>query len=124
MPNKILIVDDDPDFLFILDHVLSRVGYEVISAESGRECLEKVDKEKPDMVILDVMMPGMDGWEVCRKIKEVASNLPVSMCSVLREPRDIEKSFKYAGADDHITKPLRLDNVLDTVGALLADPTI
>ena len=118
MPDKILVVDDDPDFLFILNHILSRAGYEVILAERGIECLEKVDKEKPDIVILDIMMPDMDGWVVCRKIKEVYPDLPVSMCSVLNEPHDIEKSLTYSGADEHITKPLSFNKVLETVRSL------
>lgn len=117
MTNKILIVDDDPDFLFILRHILSRAGYTVISAGSGTECLEKVEKEKPDLVILDVMMPDMSGWDVCRKIKEDFPDMPVSMCSILRELDEIEKSFEY-GADRHLTKPLNFGKVLDTVKTL------
>lgn len=118
MPNKILIVDDDPDLILILGHVLNRAGYEVISAESGREGLEKVDKEKPDIVILDIMMPDMNGWEVCRNIKEVYPDIPVAMCSVLSGSHDIEKSLNYAGADEHITKPLSFNEVLETVRSL------
>jgi CheY-like chemotaxis protein len=118
MPNKILIVDDDPDLIFILGHVLNSAGYEVISAENGRECLEKVDKEKPDIVILDIMMFDMDGWEVCRKIKEVYPDIPVAMCSILSGSHYIEKSLTYAGADEHITKPLSFNKVLETVRSL------
>jgi CheY-like chemotaxis protein len=117
MSKKILIVDDDPDFLFILNHVLMKEGYEVISAQSGTECLEKVEKEKPDMVFLDIMMPDVDGWEVCKRIKAVSPNLPVSMCSVLRDPEYIEKSIRFAGADEHLTKPLSFNKVLDTVSS-------
>lgn len=65
------------------------------------------------------MMPDMNGWDVCKKIKEDSPDLPVSMCSVLKNVHEIEKSFNYAGADRHITKPLSFDNVLDTVSALL-----
>jgi two-component system response regulator ResD len=70
------------------------------------------------MVILDVMMPYIGGWEVCRTIKEALPNLPVYMCSVLNDSRDIEKSLKYAGADEHITKPVNFDKVLETVRSL------
>lgn len=115
MPRKILIVDDDPGVLYILRFILKRRGYEVISAEDGSACLEKVEKEKPDMVILDLMMPGMDGWEVCREIKRENPSLPVTICSVLGNEGDIEKSLKYAGADEHITKPFSFSKILDTV---------
>jgi CheY-like chemotaxis protein len=117
LPDKILIVDDDPDFIFILDRVLGSAGYDVISAGSGTECLEKVQSENPDLVILDIMMPDMNGWDVCKKIKETLPDLPVSMCSILKEPRDIEKSLKHAGADEHITKPLIFDKFLETVNS-------
>jgi CheY-like chemotaxis protein len=76
-----------------------------------------VESEKPDMIFLDIMMPGLDGWEVCKKIKATHPNLPVSMCSVLGEPDDIEKSIRFAGADDHITKPLDFNKVLDFVNS-------
>lgn len=117
MVHKILIVDDDPDFLFVLRHVLSRAGYEVVSAKRGRECIEKVSEEMPDMVILDIMMPDMSGWDVCRTIKEISPDMPVSMCSILREPEDVERSLKCA--DEHLTKPLSFNGVLETVGSLV-----
>lgn len=122
MPSKILIVDDNPDFLFVLDSVLTREGYKVIKAGDGDECLKKVESEKPDLVFLDVLMPDVDGWEVCKKIKAAFPNLPVSMCSVLSEPEDIEKSLRFAGADDHITKPLSFNKVLVTVSHLQSGP--
>ena len=124
MGHKILIVDDDSDVLFVLKHILNKAGYKVVSATSGGEGLEKVAKESPDLVILDVMMPDMNGWDVCKKIKEDSPDLPVSMCSILRKMHEIEKSFNYAGADRHITKPISFENVLNTVSALLsAAPT-
>lgn len=123
MAHKILIVDDDSDVLFVLKHILNKAGYKVVSATSGGEGLEKVAKESPDLVILDVMMPDMNGWDVCKKIKEDSPDLPVSMCSILRNLHEIEKSFNYAGADRHITKPISFDNVLDTVSALLSAPS-
>jgi CheY-like chemotaxis protein len=113
--RKILIVDDNPDFLYILSRVLGKEGHDVIQARDGPECLKKIEQEKPDIVFLDVMMPGMDGWEVCRKIKDTSPELPVSICSVLRDKKDIEESIKNAGADEHLTKPLVFNEVLRTV---------
>jgi CheY-like chemotaxis protein len=117
MPLKILIVDDDPDFLFVLTRILTKEGYKVVKAKDGSDCLKKLELEKPDMVILDVMMPDMSGWDVCREIKAASPNIPVSMCSILSEPDEIEKSIKYAGADEHITKPLNFNQILDTVSS-------
>lgn len=124
MSKKILIVDDDPDFLFILNHILKREGHEVISAQKGMEGLEKVRTEKPDMVFLDIMMPDVDGWEVCRRIKTANPTIVVSMCSVLRDPEYIEKSIRFAGADEHITKPLSFNKVLVTVNGLRPESDI
>ncbi|MEE8402548.1 MAG: response regulator [Candidatus Hydrothermarchaeaceae archaeon] len=123
MSSKILIVDDDPDFLFVLRHVLTRAGYEVVSAESGREGIEKASDEKPDLVILDIIMPDTDGWEVCRKIKEDSPDIPISMCSILRNSDEIEKSFN-SGAERHITKPLNFEEVLDTVRTMQLNPSL
>ncbi len=119
MPGKILIVDDDPDFRFILGHVLKKAGYTVVSASNGSECFEKVEKEKPDMVIVDIMMRGMDGWDVCKKLKEIAPKLPISICSILRDSRSVDRSFSYAGANEHMTKPLNIEQTIITVNSLL-----
>lgn len=115
MPSKILIVDDDPGIRVILETILKRAGYDVIQAKEGVECLKKVAREKPDMVIMDLMMPGDNGWEVCKKIKKDNPSLPVTICSILGSEADIEKSLKYAGADDHITKPFTFDKILHAV---------
>ncbi len=95
--------------------ILKREGYGVISAEDGSECLEKIEKEKPDMVFLDITMPGMNGWGVCREIKRGNPSLPVAICSARGNEDDIERSLKYAGADEHITKPFSFSKILDTV---------
>ncbi len=119
MSKKILIVDDNPDFLFILNEFLTQAGYSVVSADSGNDGIAKAESEKPDMIILDILMPDMDGWEVCERIRQVFPVLPISMCSVLNKPHHIEKSFK-AGANEHITKPLRRQRVLSTIKNLFA----
>ncbi len=121
MGSKILIVDDEPNILFILRHLLTREGYDVVSASNGRECFEMVIKEKPDLVILDIMMPDTDGRKICRKIKEKFPDLPVSMCSILGTSYEVDKSFS-SGADRHIKKPLNFDEVLETATTLLSRP--
>jgi CheY-like chemotaxis protein len=74
------------------------------------------------MVVLDIMMPDVNGWEVCRRIKTINPHIMVLICSVLRDPKHIEKSIKSAGADEHITKPLSFTKVLDTVSCLESRP--
>lgn len=121
MSKKILIVDDDPDILFILNSFLTHAGYKVVLADGGKDALAKAESEKPDMVILDILMPDMDGWEVCTKIREVFPVIPISMCSILTKPHQIEKSFK-AGANEHIMKPLKKEKLLSTVKNCLDHP--
>lgn len=121
---KVLIVDDDSDLLFVLEHFLKRAGYEVVSATGGRECLEKVKSEKPEAVILDIMMPDMSGWDVCRQIKQKNPGMLVSMCSVLGDPNHIKWSLEFAGADKHITKPLSFEKVLEGVKGLGVKPSV
>lgn len=117
MARKILVVDDDRDVVLLLKRFLQRSGYEVIEAFSGEECLDIIKKSKPDFIILDIIMPGTDGWEVCKQIKEndETTSIPVSMLSVKRDPEDVEKSLVYARADEHLTKPVDLFKLIKTV---------
>ncbi len=117
MSKKILVVDDDPDALFVLEHYLTRAGYEVISASDGAECLEKINSDPPGAVILDIMMPDMSGWDVCRQIKQKYPSIQVSMCSALSEPGHIKWSIESSGANEHITKPLSFEKVLNGVSS-------
>jgi two-component system KDP operon response regulator KdpE len=103
--TKIMVVDDDPDIVYIIRSRLIREGYEVVEASSGEEALEKVKEVLPNIVLLDVMMPGMDGWETCRRIKSIAP-IPIIIISVRSLPEDIKKSLEYARADSHIPKPI------------------
>jgi CheY-like chemotaxis protein len=112
MPT-VLVVDDEPDVLNVTEKVLKKHGYETREARSGEEALRKVKEEKPDAVLLDIMMPGIDGWEVSKQIRESeeTSDLPIVMLSVLSEKKDREKSFDYAGADWHISTPFDTDDL-------------
>ena len=80
------VVDDDESARFMLRLILEREGYDVVEAESGEECLEKFDHLKPDLILLDINMTGIDGWEVCRQIKERMPNIlmPISMLSGMK----------------------------------------
>lgn len=104
--NKILVVDDHPDNVFLLQDRLEHEGYEVITAYDGESGLEKVYTEKPDLVLLDVMMPGLSGFEVCQKLNEdnTTNDIPIILLTALTEPKDLNEGFK-AGAFDYIKKP-------------------
>jgi CheY-like chemotaxis protein len=101
--------------------MLEREGYEVIEAKNGDECLEKLQNTTPDLIILDIMMPGLDGWEICRKIKEAKEtrDIPVVMLTVRTSEDSIKKSYEYAGCDAHINKPFDRKQLLDTIEEFL-----
>jgi CheY-like chemotaxis protein len=119
--KKIMVVDDNEDMIFMLRIILEKDGYKVIGANSGEECLKKVNIDRPDLILMDIMMPGMDGWEVCREIKSSGHypSVPVSMLSVRKDIEDITRSITYAMADAHVAKPINFDELKKTVATLL-----
>lgn len=117
--KKIMVVDDEPDTVDLVKLVLETEGFEVIPAYSGKECLEKLKVEKPAAVLLDIMMPEMDGWEVFHKIKEEYADLPVAMLTV--RDRDIDKmlGLHVLKADDYIVKPFGRKELIDRVKKII-----
>lgn len=121
MKARILVVDDEEGVRFVLRKMLEGAGYEVLEAESGERCLEIVNGGGVDLVLMDVMMPGMDGWEVTRRIKEnpETRDIPVAMLTVRSEDEDKARSFQNANADAHIDKPIIVQKTLGTIEWLL-----
>ncbi len=122
--TKIMVVDDEPDITFIVKETLTREGYDVIVANNGKEALEKIKSEDPDLVLLDVMMPELDGWETCKQIKadDDTKDTMVTMLTVKSEDEDKVKSLDYALADWHINKPIDRKKLVKTVKWLLTNP--
>src|SRR6187399_1393203 len=104
--ERVLIVDDDPDIVRLVRYNLSHSGYEVQSAGTGREALELVQKQPPDLVVLDVMLPDVDGLEVCRTLRQQPSSrrIPILMLTARGEEIDRVVGFEL-GADDYVSKP-------------------
>jgi len=117
---KILLVDDEPEIRYIARRMLEKVGHEVSEACDGEECLQKLKAEKPDLILLDVMMPGLKGWEVCRRIKaeDRTRSIPVVMFTVRTSEEDLEESRK-CGAEGHINKPFEREELLRVVNRVL-----
>ncbi len=118
---KILIVDDEPEIVRMTGMMLEKVGYEMVGANDSTECFERLKEERPDLILMDVMMPGDDGWVTCKKIKEneKTKDIPVAMFTVRSSEDSVERSFKYSHADAHINKPFQMKELLDTVKGIL-----
>ena len=115
--KRILVVDDDPKILKALDQALQQEGYEVYRAEDGLEALEMAKKVKPDLMILDIMLPKMDGFEVLAQLQSTGS-IPTLILSARGEEMDKVVGFNV-GADDYLVKPFRLSELLLRVRAIL-----
>jgi DNA-binding response OmpR family regulator len=119
--RKILVVDDDPDIYIIVQTNLEAAGYEVVGASNGAEGLRKVREENPDLVILDVLMPEMDGWEVLAQIEADprTAGMPVIMLTCKSEDTDILRGLEE-GAVEYVTKPFYPENLVASVKILLS----
>jgi two-component system KDP operon response regulator KdpE len=114
----VLVVDDEPRLVSLVRHVLEAVGYRVVAALDGRSALEQAAMEQPDLVLLDILLPGeMDGYEVCRRLREF-SNVPIIMLTAKAKEEDKIMGFDV-GADDYLTKPFNSKELVARVRAVL-----
>lgn len=119
MCPKVMVVDDEPDTIDLIKLILESENIGVVGAKSGSECLEIIGNEKPDAVLLDIMMPDMNGWETFHKIKEVQPRLPVAMLTVKSQEFDKMLGLHVLKADDYITKPFSRKELIERTRKLL-----
>jgi len=117
---KILVVDDEPDIIEIIEYTLAKEGYEVISANNGHEAIKLASEHKPNLIILDIMMPKMDGIETCRQLRENEKLKETYIVFLTaRDEEFIEIMGFNAGADDYISKPIKPRALLSRINAIL-----
>ncbi len=119
--KKIMVVDNEPDIVDLTRTVLEIGGYYVIPAYSGEDCLKKLDNKKVDLILLDIMMPGMSGWDVFNRIKKKNSDLKVAFMSVLEISDKRKQILLDEGLSDYIMKPFDKDSLLNRVDKILKD---
>ncbi len=117
MPAKVLLVDDDAALLKLLGQYLEQAGFEISCAANGRQGLQILYSERPDLVVLDVMMPHLDGWTVCERVRDL-SDVPIIMLTAKGEEMDKLRGFRL-GVDDYVTKPFSFAELTARVEAVL-----
>lgn len=121
MPNKILIIEDDPTSLRLIEYALKQHGYQVLTTLNGLEGIITAQKEEPDLIVLDIMLPGIDGFEVCRRLHSGSqtADIPILIISAKTQKEDINAGFK-AGANDYLLKPVSPAEIINRVESLLS----
>jgi DNA-binding response OmpR family regulator len=119
-PPRVLIAEDDPQSAELLEAYLADSGYEIQQAADGQETLHKVQHWRPDLILLDVMMPRISGFQVCKQVRAdaIARTTAILMITALDQPSDIERAVE-AGTDDFLTKPINKTDLLQRVRSLL-----
>jgi DNA-binding response OmpR family regulator len=119
--KKIMVVDNEPDIVDLTRTVLELGGYEVVTAYSGEECLRLLEKEKVDLVLLDIMMPGMSGWDVFNRINKKSADVKVAFMSVLEISDKRKQVLIDEGLSDYIMKPFDKETLLNRVDRILRE---
>lgn len=120
--RRVVCIEDEPEMIDLVKLILSRKGFQVVGAMGGREGLEVIGREKPDLVLLDLMMPDMDGWEVYQKMKADESTRAIPVIVVTAKAQSIDKvlGLHIAKVDDYITKPFGPQELLESVEKVLS----
>ena len=119
--KKIMVVDNEPDIVDLTRTVLELGGYQVVTAYSGEECLRQLEKEKVDLVLLDIMMPGMSGWDVFNRINKKSNQIKVAFMSVLEISDKRKQVLLDEGLADYIMKPFDKESLLSRVDKILIE---
>ncbi|MEF8879476.1 MAG: response regulator [Candidatus Thermoplasmatota archaeon] len=117
--RKIMVVDNEPDIVDLTRTVLELGGYNVVTASSGEECLRKLEDEPVDLILLDIMMPGMSGWDVFNRIKNKSLDTKVAFLSVLEISEKRKQVLLNEGLADYIMKPFDKDTLLDRIDKIM-----
>ena len=118
--GRILVVDDEIYIVHILDFSLGMEGYEVLTALDGEQALEKARAEKPDLIVLDIMMPKLDGYETCKRLKADPDTKDVPVILLSAKGRNVDQKVGFeVGADDYITKPFSPRKLVERINAIL-----
>jgi two-component system alkaline phosphatase synthesis response regulator PhoP len=118
--GKILVVDDEVYIVHILDFSLGIEGYEVITAFDGEQALAKVASERPDLIVLDIMMPKLDGYETCKALKANAATRDIPVILLSAKGRNVDQKVGFeVGADDYITKPFSPRKLVERINSIL-----
>ncbi len=119
--KKIMVVDNEPDIVDLTRTVLELGGYQVVTAYSGEECLRQLEKETVDLVLLDIMMPGMSGWDVFNRINKKSKQIKVAFMSVLEISDKRKQVLLDEGLADYIMKPFDKETLLNRVDKILTE---
>ena len=120
MAEYVLIVDDEPNIVLSLEFLMKKEGYEVLSVSNGEEAMQAIAEKTPDLILLDVMMPRKDGYEVCQELRANPSWKDIKIIMLTAKGRDVEREKGLAlGANDYITKPFATQELVEKVKSLL-----
>ena len=122
-PSTVLVVDDDPDILEALSEILEAEGFEIRRARNGKEALEKLEPDAPQLILLDLMMPVMDGWEFAQRMRQRPPEIARIPIIVLSADRNVGSKAADLGAVGHLAKPFELNDLLELVRRSL-EPTV
>jgi two-component system response regulator VicR len=116
---KIMAVDDEPDILKLIEKILKKAGHKIVKCRSGGECLELFPREKPDLVILDVMMPELDGWETYKRIRRIKPGQRVLFLTAITLEAEARKRMEELRVSDYLTKPFDPPELIERVNSVL-----